>query len=60
MNFPGDPVVKTLHFQGRGTGSSPAQGTKIPHDTWHCQKNEKRNSGKNASFLIKATGNVIN
>ena len=30
-NFPDGPVVKTLCFQGRGVGSVPGQGTKIPH-----------------------------
>lgn len=29
--FPGGPVVKTLCFHCRGTGSIPGQGTKIPH-----------------------------
>ena len=30
-DFPGGPVVKTLCFQCRGTGSVPGQGTEIPH-----------------------------
>ena len=30
-NFPGGPVVNTLHFHSGGTGSIPGQGTKIPH-----------------------------
>ena len=30
-DFPGGPVVKTLRFQGRGTGSIPDQETNIPH-----------------------------
>ena len=29
--FPGGQVVKTLHFQCRGYGFIPGQGTKIPH-----------------------------
>ena len=28
--FPGGPVVKTLCFRCRGTGSIPGQGTEIP------------------------------
>ena len=28
-NFPGGPVVKTLHFYSRGIGMIPGQGTKI-------------------------------
>ena len=30
-DFPGSPVVKTLHSSARGTGLIPGQGTKIPH-----------------------------
>ena len=36
-NFPGNPVVNTPHFQGRGTGLISSWGTKIPHATWHTQ-----------------------
>ena len=36
-NFPGNPVVNTPHFQGRGTGLISSWGTKIPHATWHRQ-----------------------
>ena len=29
--FPGGPVVKTLHFNVGGAGLIPGLGTKIPH-----------------------------
>ena len=29
MDFPGSPVVKTLHFNWGGGGSNPGWGTKI-------------------------------
>ena len=32
-DFPGSPVVKTLHFHCRGMSSIPGQGTKILHVT---------------------------
>ena len=31
MDFPGDPVVKTLFSNARGVGSIPVQGARIPH-----------------------------
>ena len=31
MDFPGDPVVKTLFSNARGAGSIPVQGARIPH-----------------------------
>ena len=31
--FPGGPVAKTLHFQGRGPGLDPWSGNYIPHAT---------------------------
>ena len=37
LDFPGSLVVKTLHFQCRGAGSIPGQGTKIPHAARHGQ-----------------------
>ena len=44
QDFPGCPVVKTLHFHCRGYSSIPGQGTKIPYVAWHGQKgkNERR------------------
>ena len=32
-DFPGSPVVKTLHFHCRGMSSIPGRGTKILHVT---------------------------
>ena len=29
-DFPGGPVVKTLHFHAGGAGSIPGRGAKIP------------------------------
>ena len=42
LDFPGDPVVKTLCFYTvGGTGLIPGQGTKIPHAAWpKCNNNE--------------------
>ena len=33
----GGPVVKILHFNARGMGSIPSQGTRTPHATGHGQ-----------------------
>ena len=43
MDFPGDPVVKTLFSNERGAGSIPVQGARIPHACCqgHKQKTEK-------------------
>ena len=30
-DFPGGPVVKNPPYNARGSGSTPGQGTKIPH-----------------------------
>ena len=38
-DFPGDPVIKTQHFQCRGTGSNPGWGTKILQAAWNGQEN---------------------
>ena len=46
-DFPRGPVVKTLHFHCRGTGSIPGQGTKILHATQCGQKPPKPPSPKN-------------
>ena len=37
-DFPGGPVVKTLHVHCRGTGLVPGQKTKIPHASGCNQK----------------------
>ena len=42
-DFPGGPVVRTLRFHCRGTGSIPGQGAKILHATWLSQKLNKTN-----------------
>ena len=42
MNFPGSPVVKTLHFQCRQYDSVPAWGSKILHATWPKNQNIKQ------------------
>ena len=39
LNFPGSPVVRTLHFYSKGLGSIPGWGTKILHDAL-CGKNK--------------------
>ena len=47
LDFPGGPVVKTLHFQcggvgRRGVGSVPDWGAKIPHASQRDQKKKKK------------------
>ena len=37
-DFPGGPVVKTLHFTEEGAGLIPGLRTKISHAVWHGQK----------------------
>ena len=37
-DFPGGPVVKTLHFNAGGEASVPGEGTKTPHDLWPQKK----------------------
>ena len=39
--FPGSPVVKTLHFSAGGTGLIPGQGTTIPRATRQAQPPKK-------------------
>ena len=39
-DFPGSPVVKTLNFHGRGRGSMPGWGIKIPCTSW-CKERKK-------------------
>ena len=44
-DFWGRPVIKTPCSQSGdawGAGSIPGQGTKIPHDAWHSQKQRER------------------
>ena len=43
--LPGGPVVKTLHFHFRGTGSIPGWGTKILHAPWRGQKKKTKVPG---------------
>ena len=37
-DFFGGPAAETSHFHCRGTGSTPGQGTKIPHATEQPRK----------------------
>ena len=39
--FPGGPVVKTLHFNVGGAGLIPGLGTKIPHALQSNNQNVK-------------------
>ena len=43
-DFPGGPVVKTLHSQRRGHGSNRA--SKIPYVTWHSKKTRQQQQQK--------------
>ena len=49
---PSGPVVKTLHFHCRGTGSIPGQGTKIPHIPYGMAKKKKLTIEPQAALLI--------
>ena len=40
--FPGDPVIRTLHFHCQGPRFIPGQGTKILQATLHGQKKKKK------------------
>ena len=51
-DFPGGPVVKTPHFQCRDTGSSPDQGTKIPHAVQCGQKLKKKNGNNPCNIYM--------
>ena len=44
-DFPGGPVVKTLHFQHRGHEFNPWSG-KIPYALWPKNKIKKKNKQK--------------
>ena len=54
-DFPGGPVVKTPSFHGKGSGSIPAQGTKIPKAARGSQEKKRetlaRSKGGFLSFL---------
>ena len=43
LDYPGGPVVETLHFHFRGCGFISGGGTKIPHATQRGQKKKKKN-----------------
>ena len=51
-DFPGGPVVKTLHFHCRGQGSIPGWGTKIPHDTVAWPKQKQKTHRNSPNWLI--------
>ena len=40
-DFPGGPVIKNPHFHGRGKGSIPGRGTKIPQAVCCGQKTKE-------------------
>ena len=42
QEFPGGPVVRTLHFQCHGLASIPSQGTKIPQAVAICVAKKKK------------------
>ena len=41
-DFPSGPVVKTLHFQGKGTEVIPGWETKIPYAVQATPKKKKK------------------
>ena len=43
-DFPGNPVIKTLHFNAGSTGLILGQGTKIPH-TMRPKREDKNKTG---------------
>ena len=44
VDFPGNPVVKTLCSHAGGTSLIPGHGTKIPRFTWNGQKNKNKHT----------------
>ena len=57
-HFPSCPAIRTPHSQCGGPGSSPGQGTKIPHAVGHSWKNKKRIYFPICLFAHKATGKI--
>ena len=58
--FPGGPVVRTLHFHCRGPGFNPGWGTKIPQAVRHGQKKQKqKQKQKNHHFHLFIYFNLI-
>ena len=51
------PVVRTLHFYHRGTGSIPDPGTKIPHALQLNQKGKKKKVEFKASLVAQVVKN---
>ena len=50
-------MVKTLHFQRRGVGSFPYQGTKIPHTMQ--QKVKERKKQRHQALKVGSEGDSI-
>ena len=48
IDFPGSPVVKTVLFQCRVTGSIPGWGTKIPHAVSTAKKKHRKAGSRRA------------
>ena len=57
--FPGGPVVRTPCFDCGGMGSIPGQGTKIPHATWHGQKQTKKRTKERKKRKEKEANKII-
>ena len=53
-DFPGSPVVKTLCFQCRGTGSIPGLGTKIPHAMLSGQKKKIKRQKEHGKCMAQS------
>ena len=51
--FPGGPVVRTLHFHCQGLGSIPGWGTKILQALKHNQKQKARSPKQPEGHIAK-------
>jgi len=51
-DFPGKPVVKTLHCQCTGSGSIPSGGTKFPHAALQLKKIINKNKKCNIKKIF--------
>ena len=50
-DFPGGPVVKTLHLLCRGLGSIPSQRSNIPHAVGGQEKRKEKHSPTESNIL---------
>ena len=51
-DFPAGLLAKTPPFQYRGLGSTPGQGTQIPHSPWCGQKMEEKKKTAKTTWKV--------